>query len=70
MRMNFKKRYNTGHPRPKYSEGDIIVIYCHKGNPEKVLVENDKLRFTICIVFISVGIFIIIKAASRAPIPE
>lgn len=66
----FQKRYNTGYPRPKYSEGDIVVIYCHKGNPEKILVQDDTLRFIVCIVFIAIGIFLILRATFGVPSSE
>lgn len=52
----FDTQYSTGNTKPKYSDGERVQIYCHKKNPKKIILPNDKTRKIIRTSFFIIGI--------------
>ena len=45
-----------GSINPKYEDGEILEVMYHKNNPNKMIVEGDKLQYVGSILFMLIGL--------------
>jgi len=52
----YETQYTTGDIKPKYPNGTVVRIYCHKDKPNRILVPKDKTRTIIMLIFSIIGL--------------
>lgn len=55
----FTTRYYVGNTKPKYADGEHVLIYYHKKNPKKVTLAKDPTRTLFIVSFLIAGILAI-----------
>jgi len=55
---------DTGHVKPKFADGETVVIYVDADNPKKFHVKGDKIQLFGSIFFMIIGLVLVFYAIS------
>ena len=53
---HYVERYIIGNMKPKYPNGTVVRIYCHRKNPNRILIPNDRTRLLLSLFFLVLGL--------------
>ena len=60
--IGYEVESDSSHFRPKYKDGEKIVLYIDPNKPKSFIKENDKVQLFLSILFMILGLFFISNA--------
>ncbi|MCL1951217.1 MAG: hypothetical protein FWF60_00165 [Oscillospiraceae bacterium] len=61
----YETKYNVGNARPKYPNGTVVRIYCHRENAKRIMIPKDKTVTAFLLIFSIIGLALLGIAAYR-----